>query len=201
MYVLVASFLEGRGSCLLDMSMIMTDDHSLLLWWTLDSVSLPVIIKPKAVKEALQWRSKLRVQVQSHVNQSEITSEFNLQCNYSLVLNGTFVRRTGNLEKTVTWTEIHFSLSVTTHADAFLCKGNIWGHDQLSTLWHNTRKKHTSQESNTYISPKFPQKPKFIVIINAWTGNANSSLWIRNVMYRDFRTIPRNRLRNTYQTQ
>jgi len=102
MYVLVASFLEGRGSCLLDMSMIMTDDHSLLLWWTLDSVSLPVIIKPKAVKEALQWRSKLRVQVQSHVNQSEITSEFNLQCNYSLVLNGTFVRRTGNLEKTVT---------------------------------------------------------------------------------------------------
>jgi len=28
-------------------------DHS-LLWWTSDSVSLPVVIKPKVVKEALQ---------------------------------------------------------------------------------------------------------------------------------------------------
>jgi len=31
-------------------SMPMTD--SMLLWWTLDSVPLPVVIKPKVVKEA-----------------------------------------------------------------------------------------------------------------------------------------------------
>jgi len=39
-------------------------------------------------------------QVQSYVNQIELTSEFNLQCNTSLLLNGTFNRRTTDLEKT-----------------------------------------------------------------------------------------------------
>ena len=52
------------------------------------SVPLPLVIKPKVVikveivKEALQWGSKLRVQVQIYVNQAEITSELHLQCNY-----------------------------------------------------------------------------------------------------------------------
>jgi len=41
--------------------MFMTD--SLLLWWTFDSVLLPVAIKPKVVKEALQRRSERRTQV------------------------------------------------------------------------------------------------------------------------------------------
>jgi len=41
----------------------------------------------------------------------------------------------------------------------------------------------TSQES---ISPKVPQKPNFIVILNAWTWNANCSLWTRNAIYKDF---------------
>jgi len=68
--------------CPLTTSMFMT--NSLLLSWTLDSVPLPLIIKTETVKEALQWRSKLRAQVQSFVNQTEITSELNLQCNYSI---------------------------------------------------------------------------------------------------------------------
>jgi len=29
--------------------------NNMLLWWTLDSVPLPRVIKPKVVKEALQW--------------------------------------------------------------------------------------------------------------------------------------------------
>jgi len=33
--------------------MLMT--NSMLLWWTLDSVLLPLVIKPNVVKEALQW--------------------------------------------------------------------------------------------------------------------------------------------------
>ena len=37
--------------CPLTMSMFMTD---MLLWWTLHSVRLPILIKSKAVKEALQ---------------------------------------------------------------------------------------------------------------------------------------------------
>ena len=36
--------------------------------------------------------------------------------------------------------------------------------------------------------PKVPQKSNFIVILNAWTGNANCSLWTRNAMYKDFTT-------------
>jgi len=38
--------------------------NSMLLLWTLDSVPLPLVIKPKVAKEALQWsgerKSKLR---------------------------------------------------------------------------------------------------------------------------------------------
>jgi len=51
------------------------DDYGLLLWWTLDSVPPPLVIKPKVVKEAVQWRSERRVQTQSYVNQNEMTSE------------------------------------------------------------------------------------------------------------------------------
>jgi len=48
------------------------DDYGLLLWW---SVPPPLVIKPKVVKEAVQWRSERRVQMQSYVNQNEMTSE------------------------------------------------------------------------------------------------------------------------------
>jgi len=46
------------------------------------SVTLPFAIKPQVIKEALQWRSEWRGQVQSYVNQTEQTSELNLQCDY-----------------------------------------------------------------------------------------------------------------------
>jgi len=51
-------------------------------WWTLDSVQLPLAIKPKVAKEALQWRSERRAQAQNYVNQTELTSELNFQCSY-----------------------------------------------------------------------------------------------------------------------
>jgi len=38
-----------------------------MLWWTLDSVSLRIVIKPKILKEALQWRFERRAQVESYV--------------------------------------------------------------------------------------------------------------------------------------
>jgi len=46
----------------------------MLLWWTSDSVPLPTLIKPKVVKDTLQWRSERLAQVQSFVNQTELTS-------------------------------------------------------------------------------------------------------------------------------
>jgi len=56
--------------------------NNMLLWWKLDSrpLSLPLVIKPKVVKEALQWRSQRLAQVQSYVNQTELRSELNLPC-------------------------------------------------------------------------------------------------------------------------
>jgi len=42
--------------------------NSMLLWWTIDSVTLPLVIKPKFVKEALQWISERKAQVRSYVN-------------------------------------------------------------------------------------------------------------------------------------
>jgi len=62
--------------------------NSMLLWWTLDSVPLLLVIKPKFLVEALQWSSERRAQVQSYVNQTELTSECNLKYNYF-----TFVER------------------------------------------------------------------------------------------------------------
>jgi len=50
---------------------IMFVTNSMLLWWTSDSELPPLVIKPKVL------------------------------CNYSLLLNDTFVRRTTDLEKTV----------------------------------------------------------------------------------------------------
>jgi len=41
-----------------------------------------IVIKPNGVKETLQWRSERLAQVQSFVDQTELTSELNLQGNY-----------------------------------------------------------------------------------------------------------------------
>jgi len=40
---------------------------NMLLWWTLDSVPLRLVIKPKILKEALQWGFERRAQVESYV--------------------------------------------------------------------------------------------------------------------------------------
>jgi len=64
--------------CLPATSMFM----NILLCWMLDSVPIPLVIKPKVVKKDLQWRCVRRAQVQSYINQTELTSELNLQYNY-----------------------------------------------------------------------------------------------------------------------
>ena len=122
--------------CLAATIMFMT--NSMLLWWTLDSEPLPLVIKPKVVTETLQWSSERKCKVtpvkpnwQANWTYSAITS---------LLLNDTFVRRTTNLDKTANMNFLLISLSVTTTPDVFLHKGNAWTHDQLSTLWRNTRK-------------------------------------------------------------
>jgi len=59
---------------------VMSVANRMLLRWALDSVVLPIVIKPKVVTEALQC--KVRAQVQSYVSQTELTSKLNLQRNY-----------------------------------------------------------------------------------------------------------------------
>ena len=46
-----------------------------------------------------------------------------------------------------------------------------WADDQLSALWRNTRKTHTSYKSNLCISQSSP-KPNFLIIHTACTWNA-----------------------------
>jgi len=76
--------------------------NSMLLCWKLDSVPLPVAIKPKVVNEALQWRSERPAQVRSSVNQTELTSELNLQYNYFTLVEGT----TLSFEELLTWRKL-----------------------------------------------------------------------------------------------
>jgi len=61
----------------------------MLLCWTLDSIPLLLVIKPKVVKETLQLSSERRAQVQSSVSQTELTSELNVQCDYFTLVEGT----------------------------------------------------------------------------------------------------------------
>jgi len=44
---------------------VMFMTNNMLLWWTLDSVPLPLVIKPKLVKEALQWKGERKCKVTS----------------------------------------------------------------------------------------------------------------------------------------
>ena len=125
--------LRGVGIAHVSPSCGMFMTNSMLLWWTLDSVPLPLVIKPKVVKEALQWSGEPQCKVtsikpnwQANWTDNEITS---------LLLNDTFVRRTTDLEKTFNMNWLLISLSVTTISDAFLHKGNVWAHYyQLSPL-------------------------------------------------------------------
>ena len=84
-------------------------------------------------------------------------------------MNATFVRRTRSLASPgVGHSEAgppKFIVSFLFHA--FFYNSNVWAHDQLYSVWSNTRKKQTSPESKPYICPKFLQKPNFIVILNA----------------------------------
>ena len=50
--------------CPVTTSMFMAN---MLLWWTLDSVQLRLVINPKILKEALQWRFERQAQVESYV--------------------------------------------------------------------------------------------------------------------------------------
>ena len=134
---------------------VMFVTNSMLLWWTLDSVPLPLVIKSKVVTEVLKWSGERRCRVTS----IKSNWQANWTCNAitSLLLNGTFNRRATDLEKTANMNWLLISLSVTTIADTFLHKGKVWAHDQLSASWRNTLEKQTSQESSPCIRPKFPK--------------------------------------------
>jgi len=92
--------------------------NRMLLWWTLDSVPLPVVIKRKVVTEALQWSGERKCKVTSIKQNWQVNWTYNAIT--LLVLNDTFVRRTTDLEKTANVNWLLISLSATTIADAFL---------------------------------------------------------------------------------
>jgi len=118
-------------------------------------------------------------------NQTDKRIELTMKLLKLLHSNGIFIPRTADLGKTaniyMNW--LPFSLLLTTSTDAVLV---TFGRT-INYLFYNAlhEENQTSQESS---SPKVPQKPNFIVILNAWTWNANCSLWTRNAIYKDFTT-------------
>jgi len=60
--------------------------NNILTRWTLDSVPLPLIMKAETCKG--NSAILVRAQVQIYVNQTELISDLNFQCNYF-----TFVKR------------------------------------------------------------------------------------------------------------
>jgi len=44
---------------------VMFMNNCILLWWSLDSVPLSLVIKPKVIKEALQWIGERKCKVTS----------------------------------------------------------------------------------------------------------------------------------------
>ena len=92
---------------------VMFMTNSIVLCWKLDSVPLPLdVIKPKVVKEALQWSGERKCNV------TWIKPNWQADWTYnaitSLLSNDTFVRRTSDLEKTANMSWLPFLLSLTT---------------------------------------------------------------------------------------
>ena len=147
---------------------VMFTANSMLLWWTLDSVLLPLVIEPKAVKEALQWGGERKCKVTSIKPNWQTNWTYNAVT--SLLLNDTFVRRTTDSEKTVKMNFLLMSLAVTTIADAFVHKGTVWAHDQLSALWRNTWKNRLHKRTSHASGQSSPKAQVYR------TGVANLSL-------------------------
>ena len=75
----------------------------------------------------------------------------------SLLLNGSFVGRTTDLEKTAKMNWLRFLLWLTSSADTFMHEGNVWAHDELSAVWRNTRKKIDFTREKPMQLPQAPQ--------------------------------------------
>jgi len=124
--------------------------NSMLLWWTLDSVPLLLVIKTKIVKEVLQWSGECKCKVTS------------IKPNWQASWTCSFVRRRTDLMKTVNMHWLLISLSVITIADAFLLKRwRLGTRSTIRFMTQYTKKTDFTREQSLH-SPKVPQKTKFI---------------------------------------
>ena len=105
---------------------------------------------------------KMPAQVRSYVNQTELASELNLQCNYFTLVEKTFVRRRTGLVETAWMKWLVFSLSITTSAECS-CIKNAWAHDQLSSWLIMQYTKNRLYKRAAYASAQSSPKSNFIV--------------------------------------
>jgi len=123
------------------------------------------VIKPKVVKETLQWRSEWLAQNKV----SSIKPNCQVNWTYNAIISLLFNGKSGNLITDLLYDAIHENNA---SRKSYLC------------------------------NPQSSQKRNFINIHIVWASNENCSLWIRNVMHKDFSTVvQRHRCTNTYQTQ
>ena len=132
--------------------------NSMLLWRTLDSVLLPIVIKPKVVTEALQWSGECKCKVMP-VKPNWQANEHTMQLLRSC---WTILWRTNDLEKTVNMNFLLISLSVTTVADAFLHIKVTSGRMINYPLYDAIHKKTDCTREQPMHPPNISQKPKFI---------------------------------------
>jgi len=136
--------------CLPATVMFMT--NTMLLWWTLDSVLLPLVVEPKVVKEVLQWSGERKCKVTSIKPKWQAKWTYNATT--SLLLNGTFVRR-----KLLTWT---FCLPLfrkpqsRTRSCIKVTSGRMINYPLYDAIHEKNRLHKRATHASAQSSPKFP---------------------------------------------
>jgi len=116
---------------------------------------------------------------------TSIKSKFQANRTYnaitSLVLNSTFVGKRVNLQNTVNMNDYPSRFGNQTRRRVLVWRKSLCAQSTIRFMTQY-RKKIRLHKKATHASAQSSQTPSFIVIFNAWTWNASSSLWIRNVM-------------------
>jgi len=76
--------------------------NSMLLWWTLDGVPLPLVIKKGS--SAME----IGAQVQSYISQTQLTSELNFPCSYFTLVKALSIEEQQIWRKLLTFTSTDY---------------------------------------------------------------------------------------------
>jgi len=140
--------------------------------------------------------------VQNHVNQTEQQGKWTYSAINSLLWKGIFSRRTTDLEKTAKSAE-YLSCFRQSQAETRSFVRVTSGRTIKYPFYDAMHRKNRLHKRATQIHPpEVPQKPNFIVILNActWISIQIVLKWIRIVRYKKFTTPTSKDVQTTYLT-